>query len=102
MFSFDDVCAPQVYTCVCFRKRMIVFVVRTYVCALGEHLCLLMCAHMSVPRVHTCALIAHAVFLDTYLRCSGIHMCVPRVHTCVSELDTRFTVFQVNTHVFST
>ena len=35
------------------------------VCALDEYLCLLTRAHMCVPRVHTCALIAHAVFLDT-------------------------------------
>ena len=77
--------------CVCSRKRMIVFEVRTCVCALGEHLWLLTCAHM-------CA------------RCSWTHICVPVVYICVphvprvharaSELDTPFIVFQVNTCVF--
>ena len=47
--------------------------------AFGEHLCLLTPAHMCVPW----AIIAHAVFLDTYLCSSGIHMCVPHVRTCV-------------------
>ena len=48
------------------------------------------CTCVCSTCAHMCALVAHAVFLDTFLCSSGIHMCVPHVseHMCVPRQHT--------------
>ena len=71
VFASDDILALQVCTCMCSRKRMIVFEVRTCVCVCASFRRSFMFAHACTNVCSTCAhmwaSIAHVVFLDTYL-----------------------------------
>ena len=91
--------ALQVYTCVCSRKRMIVFEVRACVRALGEHLCcssvhIRRCApvntliYIQLRHKHTCAELENNHVLlgkqaHTHVYTWNTHMCSPTTRYCV-------------------